>query len=188
MPSAEVFRWGTFGVPTPSRTKEETAAEGVAPLENARRFHVCQVYAGFGAVALRGHKHVEWVPEHVRPLTADGGGDADDGSRNFSSIGSFTGVESVAFGQHHALLLQRLGVGDDYGGSEGDVGGGATAVLAYGSGQHGQASAERAARSGKVADEPAVHGCRFETLETLGVTIPFKYVYVSPAWSICVRV
>lgn len=99
-----------------------------------------KVYAGFGVVALRGDKHVEWVPKHAQPLAADGSGEVDYSYDNVFPIASFTEVESLAFGQHHALLLQRCGVGDDCG-SEGDIGGGATAVLAYGSGQDGQASA-----------------------------------------------
>lgn len=138
MSSAEVFSWGALSTPitsSPETGEKQTAVkeEVVAPLEIARRFHVHQVFAGFGAAALGGDRRVEWIPKHSRPLRSD------NGSNDFSPISNFIGVNSVAFGQDHALVLQTR-IHEDENGPKGVGSGTTTSVLAYGSGHQGEVS------------------------------------------------
>lgn len=148
MSSAEVFSWGTLSAPIPPSTEtggKQTDAkkEVVVPLEIARRFHVRRVFAGFGAAALGGDRRVEWIPERAWPLHPDYNGD------DFLPISDFTGVNSVAFGQDHALVLQTR-VHEDEHAPKGVVGGTTTSVLAYGSGHQGQVSGDLTAFATRI--------------------------------------
>lgn len=121
-----MFSWGILA-PVPGEK------DTISPLEVGRSCLIRKVYAGFGAAVLVGAKRVEWVPGPQRPANTNI--DRQDGiietEKNDSR--SLPGVEGVALGQNHTLLLRSMGEGDGV-----DPAGGKTQVLAWGSGRQGQ--------------------------------------------------
>lgn len=122
MSSAEVFCWGSLG--------PVSSEENPVPVEEGRKGLVQKVYAGGGRALLARAEGVEWLPNQGGPRDSNGDMGGDDPR-------SLPGVESVAFGQDHTLLLRRTCTdresADDNAGGEAK-----TEVLSWGSGEQGQ--------------------------------------------------